>query len=149
LLTANCWVKGAVAQLGERLVCNQEATGSIPVSSTKTFNDSGSRSWRLFVILLVLVGAAEVFVIGSVIGLTVAALFYRRRFVRGAIFGGSACVLIAALANLGSVTGTVTPWNGFLNDTPQSLWPACVVSGIAGGLVAGMGRRREKEMRPT
>ena len=28
------WV-GAVAQLGERLVCNQEATGSIPVSSTK------------------------------------------------------------------------------------------------------------------
>ena len=28
-------VLGAVAQLGERLVCNQEATGSIPVSSTK------------------------------------------------------------------------------------------------------------------
>ena len=27
-------VSGAVAQLGERLVCNQEATGSIPVSST-------------------------------------------------------------------------------------------------------------------
>ena len=26
--------QGAVAQLGERLVCNQEATGSIPVSST-------------------------------------------------------------------------------------------------------------------
>ena len=29
-------VLGAVAQLGERLVCNQEATGSIPVSSTNT-----------------------------------------------------------------------------------------------------------------
>ena len=28
-------LNGAVAQLGERLVCNQEATGSIPVSSTK------------------------------------------------------------------------------------------------------------------
>src|SRR5580704_1117897 len=28
--------RGAVAQLGERLVCNQEATGSIPVSSTKS-----------------------------------------------------------------------------------------------------------------
>ena len=28
---------GAVAQLGERLVCNQEATGSIPVSSTNDF----------------------------------------------------------------------------------------------------------------
>ena len=27
-------LQGAVAQLGERLVCNQEATGSIPVSST-------------------------------------------------------------------------------------------------------------------
>ena len=27
--------RGAVAQLGERLVCNQEATGSIPVSSTR------------------------------------------------------------------------------------------------------------------
>src|SRR5439155_8437746 len=26
---------GAVGQLGERLVCNQEVTGSIPVSSTK------------------------------------------------------------------------------------------------------------------
>jgi hypothetical protein len=29
-------ISGAVAQLGERLVCNQEATGSIPVSSTNT-----------------------------------------------------------------------------------------------------------------
>ena len=29
-------LSGAVAQLGERLVCNQEATGSIPVSSTKS-----------------------------------------------------------------------------------------------------------------
>jgi hypothetical protein len=33
---AEDWVQGAVAQLGERLVCNQEATGSIPVSSTNT-----------------------------------------------------------------------------------------------------------------
>jgi hypothetical protein len=30
-------LQGAVAQLGERLVCNQEATGSIPVSSTKDY----------------------------------------------------------------------------------------------------------------
>jgi hypothetical protein len=29
---------GAVAQLGERLVCNQEATGSIPVSSTRNLS---------------------------------------------------------------------------------------------------------------
>src|ERR1700688_1410293 len=33
---------GAVAQLGERLVCNQEATGSIPVSSTRK-----TRRWPL------------------------------------------------------------------------------------------------------
>ncbi len=103
----------------------------------------------MFVILIVLVGGAEMFVIGSVIGLTVAALFYRRRFVRGAIFGGLACVLIAALANLGSLVGAIMPWNGFLNDTPQSLWPACVVSGIAGGLLAGIGRRREKGRPPV
>ena len=37
---------GAVAQLGERLVCNQEATGSIPVSSTK-FPALGSSCWAL------------------------------------------------------------------------------------------------------
>ena len=35
LSTDNCQLLGAVAQLGERLVCNQEATGSIPVSSTR------------------------------------------------------------------------------------------------------------------
>jgi hypothetical protein len=29
------WNNGAVAQLGEHLVCNQGVTGSIPVSSTK------------------------------------------------------------------------------------------------------------------
>ena len=34
---------GAVAQLGERLVCNQEATGSIPVSSTNLVPRRGSR----------------------------------------------------------------------------------------------------------
>ena len=27
-------INGAVAQLGERLVCNQEVVGSIPISST-------------------------------------------------------------------------------------------------------------------
>jgi hypothetical protein len=28
-------MKGAIAQLGERLVCNQEVIGSIPISSTR------------------------------------------------------------------------------------------------------------------
>ena len=40
-LTTDHWV-GAVAQLGERLVCNQEATGSIPVSSTRKIGDGGA-----------------------------------------------------------------------------------------------------------
>ena len=39
-------LQGAVAQLGERLVCNQEATGSIPVSSTKICR-RGILMWRL------------------------------------------------------------------------------------------------------
>jgi GH15 family glucan-1,4-alpha-glucosidase len=34
---------GAVAQLGERLVCNQEATGSIPVSSTRIMSKKNKR----------------------------------------------------------------------------------------------------------
>ena len=29
---------GAIAQLGERLVCNQKVTGSIPVGSTTSLN---------------------------------------------------------------------------------------------------------------
>tara|TARA_B110000483_G_scaffold188498_1_gene223462 strand:- start:622 stop:771 length:150 start_codon:yes stop_codon:yes gene_type:complete len=29
-------IKGALAQLGERLVCIQEVSGSIPLSSTKS-----------------------------------------------------------------------------------------------------------------
>ena len=36
-ITGKC---GALAQLGERLVCNQEVTGSIPVRSIKQDNDS-------------------------------------------------------------------------------------------------------------
>jgi hypothetical protein len=35
---------GAVAQLGERLVCNQEATGSIPVSSTRNVEERPFRA---------------------------------------------------------------------------------------------------------
>ena len=34
-LTTDNDLQGAVAQLGEHLVCNQGVTGSIPVSSTK------------------------------------------------------------------------------------------------------------------
>jgi hypothetical protein len=50
--------RGAVAQLGERLVCNQEATGSIPVSSTKEFM---SPPWLR---ILVLIFGSGVFIKG-------------------------------------------------------------------------------------
>ncbi len=33
-LESNFWNPGAVAQLGERLICIQEVVGSIPISST-------------------------------------------------------------------------------------------------------------------
>ena len=36
-------VVGAVAQLGERLVRNEEVSGSIPLSSTKSFPQSEAR----------------------------------------------------------------------------------------------------------
>ena len=34
---------GAIAQLGERLLCKQEVTGSIPVGSTRTSRAGGGR----------------------------------------------------------------------------------------------------------
>jgi hypothetical protein len=41
---------GAVAQLGERLLCKQEVTGSIPVGSTRAdlFQEFGSTRADLF-----------------------------------------------------------------------------------------------------
>ena len=38
---------GAVAQLGERLICNQEVAGSNPVSSTKSSAEFGVRNAEL------------------------------------------------------------------------------------------------------
>ena len=35
---------GAVAQLGEHLVCNQGVSGSIPLSSTKIFSRAGQEA---------------------------------------------------------------------------------------------------------
>ena len=37
--SVQCFARGAIAQLGERLLCKQEVTGSIPVGSTRF-------SWR-------------------------------------------------------------------------------------------------------
>ena len=39
--------QGAIAQLGERLLCKQEVTGSIPVASTRKFRNAPSSDlWR-------------------------------------------------------------------------------------------------------
>ena len=72
-------LQGAVAQLGERLVCNQEATGSIPVSSTKAMNSDSNwfprRRWfgvasRTFCFLpFVVIGFVENWKIGLVLAL--------------------------------------------------------------------------------
>ena len=36
---------GAVAQLGERLLCKQEVVGSIPISSTRAGKQGARRTW--------------------------------------------------------------------------------------------------------
>jgi hypothetical protein len=50
LLNTNYRSLGAVAQLGERLLCKQEVTGSIPVSSTRSqgiwFRKTGRKQGR-------------------------------------------------------------------------------------------------------
>ena len=38
------WIRGPVAQLGERLVCIQEVVGSIPVGSTSSAGTEGAYS---------------------------------------------------------------------------------------------------------
>jgi hypothetical protein len=43
-LRSNPWNLGAVAQLGERLICIQEAAGSIPTSSTMLSGSGSERS---------------------------------------------------------------------------------------------------------
>ena len=43
-------VRGAIAQLGERLVCNQKVTGSIPVGST-TFERPNNLQSRVFCVI--------------------------------------------------------------------------------------------------
>ena len=48
---------GAIAQLGERLLCKQEVTGSIPVGSTRTFADCSEKG-RPFSVQFVLFGCS-------------------------------------------------------------------------------------------
>ena len=45
------WLFGAIAQLGERLLCKQEVVGSIPSGSTilKKFEERFCRDWEVLV----------------------------------------------------------------------------------------------------
>jgi peptidoglycan/LPS O-acetylase OafA/YrhL len=97
----------------------------------------------VFILILMLTSAVCGFIVGAVIGLVVVALVYRRRFLRGAAFGGFACVLVLGFANSGSISGKGTPWISFINDTTESLSWACPVSSGIAGLLAGIGGRRK------
>jgi len=101
------------------------------------------------VLVIIAYGAVCGFVVGAVIGLAVVALVYRRRYLRGAVFGGAACVIVLGLANSGSVNGKGTPWISFINDTAESLEWVCPVSSAVAGLLAGMGARRERGKLPA
>jgi hypothetical protein len=95
------------------------------------------------IFIVMLSSAVCGFIVGAAIGLGVVALVYRRRFLRGAVFGGVACVLVLGLAGSGSINRKGTPWISFINDTSESLSWACPIgSGIA-GLLAGIGGRRK------
>jgi hypothetical protein len=95
------------------------------------------------ILILMLFCAVCGFIVGAVIGLVVVALVYRRRFLRGAVFGGVACVLVLGLAESGSINGKGTPWISFINDTTESLYWACPVSSGIAALLAGIGGRRK------
>ena len=94
-------------------------------------------------LILMLFFAVCGFIVGAAIGLVVVALVYRKRFLRGAVFGGVACVLVLGLAGSGSINGKGTPWISFINDTKESLSWACPVSSAIAGLFAGIGGRRK------
>lgn len=95
------------------------------------------------IFIVIFVSAVCGFIAGAVIGLVVVALVYRRRFLRGAVFGGLACVLVLGLAGSGSINGKGTPWISFINGTTESLSWACPVSSAIAGLLAGIGGRRK------
>ena len=96
----------------------------------------------MYILIAILFVAVCGFIVGAAIGLVVVALVYRRRFLRGAVFGGVACVLVLGLANSGSINGKGTPWISFINDTTESLSWACPVSSAIAGLLAGIGPRK-------
>ena len=56
-----CAAYGAIAQLGERLLCKQEVTGSIPVGSTRIWGTTSaecSEKWKTFSVHFVLFGCS-------------------------------------------------------------------------------------------
>jgi hypothetical protein len=78
-------VLGAVAQLGERLVCNQEATGSIPVSSTRKSDQEKSEMNHMVETIASLGGLLvpiSVFVVGGAIAITAMILKHQERIAK-------------------------------------------------------------------
>ena len=153
-------VQGAVAQLGERLVCNQEATGSIPVSSTKFWLAVSQGEVMFITPGFALFMIALKFMLGAVIGLGAVALAYRARFIRGAVVGGMMFVLASGLAGwAGShavfVNGRrqdIAPWGENLwlrNRIAENETAICLISTCGAALLAGLKMRTTEEERPT
>ena len=103
-------------------------------------------------ILVIVVYALIVSLIGAAIGLVVAVVVYRgrRRFLRAAVFGGLAWLGMMALASSGSVSSSGRPWISFINSTSKSYPISCILGSVAGGLIAGIGRRpKTNDQRPA
>jgi hypothetical protein len=112
-------------------------------------------TWQLALVIIALK-----FVIGAVIGLAVAGLVYRTRFLRGAVFGGVMFLLASGLAGWADSHAAfmngrridVAPWGENLwlrNRIVENETAICVVSTCGAALLAGVKRRRLKDERPT
>jgi len=95
-------------------------------------------------------------VLGALIGLGTVALAYRRRFLRGAVFGGIMFVLASGLAGwadshaafMNGQRVDVAPWGENLwlrNRIAENETVICVVSACGGGLLAGLKARSGKQ----
>ncbi len=84
LATRSSQLKGAVAQLGERLVCNQEATGSIPVSSTRSFGGIllGRESMESILSLGGLLVPIVAIIVGGAVAITTMILRHQERIAK-------------------------------------------------------------------
>jgi hypothetical protein len=96
------------------------------------------------------------FVLGALIGLGTVALAYRKRFLRGAIFGGVMFVLASGLAGWADSHAAfmngrrvdLAPWGENLwmrNRIVENETVICVVSACGAALLAGVKARSSKQ----